>query len=263
MIEYRYYGRPPYQVIVVHGGPGAPGEVAPVARELSDEFGVLEPLQAKSSIALQLEELKDILQEHAPPPVQLIGHSWGAWLSLLLAADHPELVSKLILVSSGSLESGYPYDMNASRLQRLSDAEREELQQVYNCLEQASCPGASDAFIRFGELMSKLDSYDPIDTASEEILDYQYGVYRSVWHEAMALRESGELLRRVAKLECPVVVIHGDYDPHPAAGVKQPLEKLLKEFRFYLLPHCGHYPWRERQAGEAFYRILRSELRRP
>jgi pimeloyl-ACP methyl ester carboxylesterase len=260
--EYRLYGNPPYQVIVVHGGPGAPGEVAPVARELGRRFGVLEPLQGQPTIARQVEELASIIRQHATLPVTLIGHSWGAWLSLLLAAQHPQLVYKLILVSCGSLEAGYSYDINATRLQRLNDAERGQLQAVYRCLEDEHCPEASEAFASFGTLMSKLDSYDPIDVGDDDTLEYQYDIYRTVWPEAMALRESGELLRRVAKVKCPVVAMHGDYDPHPAAGVQEPLQRVLKHFRFIPLASCGHYPWRERQAREVFYRILSEELNR-
>ncbi len=45
MTNIRKYGNPPFSVAVIHGGPGAPGEMAPVARELSSRWGVLEPLQ--------------------------------------------------------------------------------------------------------------------------------------------------------------------------------------------------------------------------
>jgi pimeloyl-ACP methyl ester carboxylesterase len=47
-------------------------------------------------------------------------------------------------------------------------------------------------------------------------------------------------------IECPVVAIHGDYDPHPADGVRIPLSNVLKDFRFILLGKCGHVPWFER-----------------
>jgi pimeloyl-ACP methyl ester carboxylesterase len=57
-----------------------------------------------------------------------------------------------------------------------------------------------------------------------------------------------------------VVAIHGDYDPHPAAGVQRPLAAVLADFHFILLPRCGHRPWRERHARDTFYRILEAEL---
>ena len=47
----RKYGSPPYRVAVLHGGPGAPGYMAPVARELAKTTGILEPLQSEDSLA--------------------------------------------------------------------------------------------------------------------------------------------------------------------------------------------------------------------
>ncbi|MHA2061833.1 MAG: alpha/beta fold hydrolase, partial [Candidatus Sifarchaeia archaeon] len=35
MKNLRIYGNKPFNIAVLHGGPGAPGEMAPVARELS------------------------------------------------------------------------------------------------------------------------------------------------------------------------------------------------------------------------------------
>ena len=49
MKNLRVRGKKPYAVAVVHGGPGMPGYMAPVARELAKDTGVLEPLQTKDS----------------------------------------------------------------------------------------------------------------------------------------------------------------------------------------------------------------------
>jgi pimeloyl-ACP methyl ester carboxylesterase len=56
------------------------------------------------------------------------------------------------------------------------------------------------------------------------------------------------------------VAIHGDYDPHLAEGIREPLSRVIKDFRFILLEKCGHEPWRERYAHDEFYEILTSEL---
>jgi pimeloyl-ACP methyl ester carboxylesterase len=57
-----------------------------------------------------------------------------------------------------------------------------------------------------------------------------------------------------------VVAIHGDYDPHPAEGVREPLSRVLSDFRFVTLEKCGHLPWIERHAKEPFYDLLRREI---
>jgi pimeloyl-ACP methyl ester carboxylesterase len=62
-------------------------------------------------------------------------------------------------------------------------------------------------------------------------------------------------------VQCPILAIHGDYDPSPAAGVRDPLARVLKvPFEFVVLENCGHTPWLERQARARLYEILRREL---
>jgi pimeloyl-ACP methyl ester carboxylesterase len=67
-------------------------------------------------------------------------------------------------------------------------------------------------------------------------------------------------LEQGEKIQCPVVAIHGNYDSSPTEGIKEPLSKILKDFRFILLKNCGHTPWIERTAKDSFYKILKNEL---
>ncbi len=50
MENLRKYGNPPFIAALIHGGPGSPGEMAPVARELSTGRGILEPLQTAATL---------------------------------------------------------------------------------------------------------------------------------------------------------------------------------------------------------------------
>ena len=109
------------------------------------------------------------------------------------------------------------------------------------------------------EIIARADSYDPL-THQSEVLEYRYDINQSVWQQASELRRSGKLLRFGKKIKCPVVAIHGDYDPHPAEGVREPLSRLLKDFRFILLEKCGHEPWIEKFAKERFYEVLKGEI---
>ncbi|HSQ92808.1 MAG TPA: alpha/beta hydrolase, partial [Methanoregula sp.] len=79
---------------------------------------------------------------------------------------------------------------------------------------------------------------------------------RSVWEEASALRKKQEMIRMAHAIRGPVIAIHGDHDPHPAAGVNEPLSRECKDFRFILLEKCGHRPWIERYASDAFFEVL-------
>jgi len=260
MINLRTYGKPPFKVAVIHGGPGAAGEMAPVARDLASGWGVLEPLQTATSVEGQIEELKTVLEKNADLPVFLIGFSWGAWLSYMVAAHHPSLIKKLILIGSGPFEEKYAAGIEETRLSRLSEKEQAEIGSLYEILDNPTAENRSEAFAQFGALFSKADAYDPIKHESE-VVDFQVDIFQRVWKEAAELRRSGELLELGKRIKCPVVAIHGDYDPHPAEGVRKPLSAILKSFRFILLANCGHKPWIERQAKDEFYRILKEELR--
>jgi len=259
MDNLRKYGSPPFTTAVIHGGPGAPGEMAPVARELSSVTGVLEPLQTTVSLEEQVQELHDVLQESGDLPVILIGWSWGAWLSFILAASYPKLVKKLTLIASGPFEEEYAVDITETRLSRLDKEDRAEAHSLLEVLDDLTPGDKNTAFARLGKLISKADSYN-LMPYEDEALEYQFDVFLKVWGQASQLRVSGELLELGKEIQCPVVAIHGDHDPHPYRGVEEPLSRVLKDFRFILLENCGHRPWFEKSARDEFYNILKKEL---
>ena len=266
MNSVRTYGNPPYKIALVHGGPGAAGEMAPVARELSKTCSVLEPLQTANTLDGQVEELKTQLESYSQGPLTLAGYSWGAWLALITTARHPKLTSKLVLISSGPLAPAFVNKLGAARMQRLTLAEQEELMALLKVLEGDDKGENKDAKLkRLGELAAKTDLYDPAadERLEGDMLGLDGRLYQQVWNQAAELRSSGELLRLAVKLSCPVLAIHGDYDPHPAEGVREPLEQLVKDFEFVLLKNCGHTPWRESQAREQFYEVLVNHLSDP
>lgn len=257
------YGEAPFNVAVIHGGPGAGGEMAPVARELAPGWGVLEPLQTATSLEGQVEELRTVLETYADLPVILIGFSWGAWLSFIVTAHYPRLVRKLILVGSGPYEEKYVARLQETRLSRLSEEERIEFESLIRALGDPATEDKDRLLARLGALAAKTDEYDPIMDESDafDLVGTQGDVFQPVWQEAVELRRSGQLLALGKHIRCPVVAIHGDYDPHPAEGVQKPLSAILKSFRFIRLKNCGHKPWIERGARDEFYAILKEELR--
>lgn len=259
MQNLRTYGRKPFSVAVIHGGPGAAGDMAPVARELAGEWGVLEPWQTATSVAGQIEELRTMLERKADLPVTLIGHSWGAWLSCLCAAAHPALVKRLILVSAAPFNEPDAAAIQATRLSRLSDDERREVQSMMDAMKEPATADKDALLARFGELFAKADACDPVTLASEA-QEIRWDIHASVWKEAAQWRSSGKLLATVRQIQCPVLALHGDCDPHPAEGVQKPLTAALNDFRFILLRDCGHKPWIERRAAETFYQILKDAL---
>jgi pimeloyl-ACP methyl ester carboxylesterase len=258
----RIYGKRPYSLALVHGGPGAGGEMAPVARALAGRQGVLEPIQTATTLDGQVEELAMILEQCADFPAVLAGYSWGAWLAVFTAARFPKLVKKLVLISSGPFTENYVARIHETRMSRLTFEEQAEFDATLKALEQPGS-GQKDTFLaRLGALASKTDSFDPIpnETHASDRVGLDGSVYQQVWGEAAQMRRDGRLLEMARQVACPVVSIHGDRDPHPAEGVEAPLAAVLKDFRFILLKNCGHTPWLERCARDAFFEAMEREV---
>ncbi|MBN1272438.1 MAG: alpha/beta hydrolase [Candidatus Aminicenantes bacterium] len=258
----RKYGNPPFRTAVVHGGPGAAGEMAPVAREMGRRFGVMEPLQTEVTLEGQVEELSRVLKQNGNLPLYLVGYSWGAWLCFILAARYPMLVKKLILVGSGPFEDKYASNMLEKRMEHMNKKDREEVKYLMNVLEGKEPGERNRALARLGLLIEKADAFDPLpkDQNEENNMIIRAGIFLNVWREAAEMRKSGRLLTLAGDIKCPVTAIHGNNDPHPAEGVWKPLQSVIRDFRFILLEHCGHKPWIERQARDKFFRVLDEEL---
>jgi pimeloyl-ACP methyl ester carboxylesterase len=169
------------------------------------------------------------------------------------------MVKKLILISSGGFQDQYAAMTHETRLSRLSQEDRAEVTRLLETLRNRSPEGGDAQFARLGELLFRADAFDPLPQKPPDV-DFSLDIYRKVWGEATRMRKSGELLEMGRAIDCPVLAIHGDHDPHPAEGVEKPLAGVLKDFRFILLENCGHKPWIERQACHKFLSILIDEL---
>src|ERR1700687_4374823 len=133
MLKVRSYGTSGPQVIVVHGGPGACGSMAPIARSLADSFRVLEPFQSAISATVDdhvadLHEVIESSSQGAAPA--LVGHSWGAMLALAYAAAHPDSAGPIVLVCSGTFDLPSRDQLSANMAKRMNDDLRRRFEQV-------------------------------------------------------------------------------------------------------------------------------------
>lgn len=251
----RKYGLEPFQAVLLHGGPGAIGELNCVAKELSKNFGVLELLQTQKSVIGQINEVFNQLISISREPKIIVGYSWGAWLGFLFSSRYPKFVKKLILISAGSFIKKYNQDFMITRLGRLDDNQRFEANLI---LEQFANNDYSD-LQRFGELMTIADSFAYEKGADNCQINIE--IFNLVWSEASALRDNGSLFKEADNIKCPVTAIHGDYDTHPVDGVEKPLKEKIDNFKMIVLKNCGHKMWKEKFARDEFYKILTNEIK--
>jgi pimeloyl-ACP methyl ester carboxylesterase len=182
----------------------------------------------------------------------------------LLAARSPELVRKLVMIGTPPLQEPWADVVTNERIRRLSPCESAEFKRLVDFFN--GCPDHdSDAErARLGELAAKADAYDEVSAVTDDPAAPSgiavARMFSRVWREAVALRRSGDLVKEGNRIRCPVVAIHGDHDPHPVEGVRQPAAEVLADFRLVLLERCGHTPWRERHASDLLFRTLQREI---
>jgi pimeloyl-ACP methyl ester carboxylesterase len=252
----RKYGKTPFTVAVIHGGPGAPGYMAPVARRLAQKYGVLEPLQSANSVQGQIAELKTQIGSCTNQPVTLIGSSWGAVLSLLFTARHQETVNRLILIGCGTFSKEDSAKVESIRNQRLKTGDKKKLQKLLEEIDTLPEKNQNKLMADFAGIFETTDNYKPI-TGLQKTTGYRWSIFRDVWSDFVKLRDKqGYIEKELSKITVPVTLIQGDYDPHPANEVYSFLKKYIPQTELYKLERCGHYPWREKYARDKFYQIL-------
>lgn len=256
----RKYGSSPFKAAVIHGGPGAPGYMAPVARELSKTFGVLEPIQVAKSLDGQISELQQQLITNCKEPICLIGSSWGATLALFYSAEFKELVNKVIIVGSCVYDSDSSEKVKSIRAKRMSEEDTRTCERLTAQLKNANDSEKNEIFSQLADCSFDSDTYDPI-TRDLEILNCDFSTNKLVWTDFKKIRDTPKAIKSIfSKIDVPVVNIHGDYDPHIVKGVQPFLESCISNIKLHTLNKCSHYPWIEKYARNQFYDLVRSEV---
>jgi len=218
-------------VIVLHGGPAAVGEAAGLARGLADRFRVLEPWQRGSgpsplTVATHVADLHALIEAAcAGERPALVGESWGAMLALAYAAAHPDTPAALALVGCGTFDLASRARLEATLAERGSGAA------AYDYAVEA----------------------DPAPRADEP---FDQRAYAETWEDMLRLQADGVYPAAFAAVTAPVLMLHGDHDPHPGAMIRDSLRPLLPQLEYLELARCGHSPWKERYARGAFFAAL-------
>lgn len=256
-IPLRRYGASGSQVVVLHGGPGVPGYVAPVARHLAARHRVIEPLQRLSgSVRLSVARHVEDLAQVAPAASHIVGASWGGMLALSFASLHPERVQSLCLVGCGTYDPAARMEFQPRTAQRLGRTGCAEITRLQRELDRAETDDARAAwFAKMGALATEAQCFDPLPE-SEAAVAHDPSGFQETWDDVLRLQRQGIEPERFRAITAPILMLHGAQDPHPGELVRDRLQTVLPALRYVELENCGHEPWRERQAHEAFYRHL-------
>lgn len=257
------YGSSGALVVVLHGGPAAVGSARPLARELANEFRVLEPWQRGSgneplTVARHVADLYELIESRCGRErPALVGESWGAMLALAHAAEHPNAAGPLVLVGCGTFDTASRARLMETREQRITEEMREHLRNL-----EAECLQPAERIRRMQQVFSRADDYEPIVGRNEQDMapDFDLEAHTETWNDMLRLQAEGVYPEAFGRIKSPVLMMHGDHDPHPGRMIEAVLRRHMPQLEYHELARCGHSPWNERHARDEFFAVLRSWL---
>jgi pimeloyl-ACP methyl ester carboxylesterase len=257
-LELRKHGSSGPTVVVLHGGPGAPGSAWGLARGLRGRFRVLEPFQRRAddlplTVARHVEDLLELLDATCPGErPAIVGHSWGAMLALAFGAAHPDRARAIAIVGCGTFDTRARAELMRVLDRRMTTAVRAGLDALV-----VTAADGDHALAQSGALIEPLYAWEhlPPDRDEPPIRGDARG-HRQAWDDMIRCQERGLYPATFATISCPVLMLHGEHDPHPGPMIRDSLQPVLPQLEYRELGACGHYPWRERRAQEGFFAEL-------
>jgi pimeloyl-ACP methyl ester carboxylesterase len=264
MIQVRKYAGSDGSVVVLHGGPGASGSLAGLATELAPDFEVWEPLQRRSGeVPLTVDRHVADLYDIAPDPATIVGHSWGAMLALSYAARYPAAVRALALVGCGTYDAASRAEYERRFEAKLGDAGRVRGKELRIAMERARDRAERDQILaRRGTFAAEVQAIDLLPE-TEAPVDADATGHDETWRDVLRRQATGLEPQSFDAIESPVLMLHGDDDPHPGTMIRDTLLRHIPQLECVGIPRCGHEPWRERHGREPFLTALRGWLREP
>ena len=242
-------------MIVIHGGPGACGSMAPVARGIADLFRVLEPFQSGTSptVAAHVADLHEVVTSYSSSTPALVGHSWGAMLALAYAAAHPDNAGPIVLICSGTFDLPSRERLIANLERRTDSILRQRFKQAL------TLTNPNERFHALGKLTLEQYSYDLAST-DQEIDESEPGTSSETWDDMVRLQNEGVYPSAFAAIKSPVLMLHGAVDPHPGEMIRASLAPYIPQLEYREWERCGHYPWLEKATHDKFFSELRNWL---
>ena len=204
------------------------------------------------TLADQINDLEDLRAHLGADRIELLGHSWGGYLVMAYAAQHPEHISHLIIVDSAA-----PKFKDTVFLFDNVFPEGIERQQSVSFAEEMGDKTASDTDLR--EYFSML-FYSP-QNRDKFLATVTPGVYKKDINEAVEKDiERFDLNPEIRKFRFPTLVITGRYDMNVAPVVAYKIHQAIPGSKFAVFERSGHLPFFEEP--DEFVRVMEEFLTR-
>ncbi|MDH3754099.1 MAG: alpha/beta hydrolase [Acidimicrobiia bacterium] len=276
VVDHGGTGKP---ILLVHGLGGSHVNWSAVAEPLTElgsvraidliGFGRTPPADRSSAVDSQRDLVQAYLRDHADGPAVLVGNSMGGLISMLVARATPELVDSLVLVGP-ALPVVRPR-VDAGVLRRLAlplvpglgprsfrNAYEKAIENPEDFLdEMLGVVCADQSRIRpedREQALAMARERVTMPWAGDAFVDAARSIFRIVIR-------GRTFARRVASIEAPALVVHGDQDRLVDVASARWLIRQRPGWRLEVLEGIGHVP--QLEAPDQFLEIVGAWLADP
>lgn len=236
-------------LVLVHGFTGMKENWLPVFEALAGDYRVVAPDlpgwgESSRDPALdygfpeQAERLAAFMRTLTPggTPVLLVGHSMGGGIAALVAARHPELVERLVLVDA----AGAPFDENEFMRAVLRGEHPYEVLDRRGLDRQLALVFADPPFVPW-----------PVDRALIARRSADVGFERAVLQRLRRDEDANLPHAEAGRIGVPTLLLWCRDDPVIDASALRSWAAAIRDSRSVLLDGCHHMPMMERPADTA------------
>lgn len=234
-------------LLVISGGPGsdhrymhAAGTFQELAADrrlvMYDQRATGDSAPAQPTVALWVDDIEAVRRALGADRIDLMGHSWGGYLTMAYAAEYPERARGLVLVDSAAPSLADNIQL-LSRIYPERSAKWREIRR-----ELPDVFAAEDISIFFS--MEFLDSsWYRRFLSHVEGLTYDVSV-NNILREDM---ERYDLVSRLGDIRQPSLVLHGRFDAVLATENSWKIHEALSNSTFHVFERSGHMPFIEQR----------------
>lgn len=256
--------------MLLHGGPGVPDYLGPVAAMLEDltvvhrydQRGVGgSPWTGHHTLERHLQDLDDLLDGWGEHQVTLVGHSFGCELAVRYCLRRPNRVTGLVLISGPFVEPWRDADRR-TRHQRMSEVQRARLAEL-DALQDRTDEQEEELLILswFPDHHDQNRAWSWAASAARTRRPVNWTMNTQLSTDRCAAPLEDLLDDLAAAVPAATVLIAGAGDPRPASAIERLGRRLNRPT--VIIRGAGHEPWLEQPdlfRGELRSAILRTPV---
>ena len=245
-----FYSNPGKETLVLlHGGPGFPGDLTAVTEILRNDFQIItfhqrgtakSPCPSKDySMEAYLSDIECITGDFGIPKFHLWGHSWGGLYAQIYAEKYPAKLLSLFLCCPGS-----------GTQSQWKQTEKEVMQ-----LNRSKCTLTEWSWMGFNNILGAMGSDQAYKRLFRQVMkNYNDAFVKTTGHEVDFDNLKAEpinktrpeiikypLLKTQTNPPFPVSIIYGDKDIYQSS--KDFVIGRYPTAKVTIISNCGHIPW--------------------